>query len=89
MGGSTGKAVKDCPKPTCVGLESREGVCPRVALVDDNVEGESDSEIELLLEKNCLAIFKSRVLKEERLGARGSASRGDGSPCKSALFRAR
>jgi len=56
--------------------------------MDDNVEGESDSEIELLLEKNRLAIFKGRVLKEERLGARGSASRGDGSSCKSAVFRA-
>lgn len=30
--------------------------------MDDNVEGESDGEIELLLEKNCLAIFKVRVL---------------------------
>ena len=56
--------------------------------MDDNVEGESDGEIELLLEKNCLAIFKGRVLKEERLCARGSASRGDGSSCKNAMFRA-
>ena len=55
----------------------------------DNVEGELNSEIELLLEKNCLAIFKGRVLTEERLGARGSSSRGDGSCYKSAVFRAR
>ena len=81
--------MKDCPKPTCVGLESREGVCPGVALVDDNVEGELNSEIELFLKENCLAIFKGRVLKEERLGARGSSSRGDGSCYKSAVFRAR
>ena len=80
--------MKDCSKTTCVGLESREGVCPGVALVDNNVEGELNSEIELLLEKNCLAIFKGRVLKEERLGARSSASRGDGSSCKNAVFRA-
>ena len=88
LGGSTREAVKDCPKPTCVGLESREGVCPGVALVDDNVEGELNSEIELFLKENCLAFFKGRVLTEERLGAGGSASSGDGSCCKSALFRA-
>ncbi len=80
--------MKDCPKTTSVGLESREGVCPGVALVDDNVEGELNSEIELFLKENCLAIFKGRVLKEERLGARGSTSCDDGSPCKSAVFRA-
>ena len=56
--------------------------------MDDDVEGESDGEIELFLEKNCWAIFKVRVLEKKRLGARGSASRGDGSSCKSAVFRA-
>lgn len=62
LGGGTREAVKDRPEATCVGSESREGICPGVALMDDDVEGESDGEIELFLEKNCLAIFKVRVL---------------------------
>lgn len=78
--------MKDRPQAACVGFEGSQGIGPRVALMDDNVEGESDGEIELFLKKNCLAIFKVRVLKHKRLGARGSASRGDGSPCKSAVF---
>ena len=88
MGGSTGKAVKDCPKPTCVGLESREGVCPGVALVDDNVEGELNSEIELFLKENCLTIFDVGVGEKEGFGPRGGATCGGGSCCKSAVFRA-
>ena len=80
--------MKDCPKPTCVGLESREGVCPGVALVDDNVEGELNSEIELFLKENCLTVFDVGVGEEESFSPGGGATCGDGSCCKSALFRA-
>ena len=78
MGGSTGKAVKDCSKTTCVGLESREGVCPGVALMDDNVEGESNGEIELFLKENGLTVFDVGVGEEESFGARGGATCGGG-----------
>ena len=78
MGGSTRKAVKDCPKTTCVGLESREGICPGVALVDDNVEGELDSEIELFLKENCLTVFDVGIGEEEAFGPRGGATCGSG-----------
>jgi len=78
LGGSTREAVKDCPKTTCVGLESREGICPGVALVDDNVEGESNGEIELFLKKNCLTILDVGVGEKEGFGARGGAACGGG-----------
>jgi len=80
--------VKDCPKPTCIGLESRESVCPGVALVDDHVEGELNSEIKLFLKENCLTIFDVGVGEKEGFGPGGGASSDDGSCCKSALFRA-
>ena len=80
--------MKDRPKTTCVGLESREGICPGVALVDDNVEGELDSEIELFLKENCLAVFDVGVGEEEGFGPGGCATCGGGSCCKSAVFRA-
>ncbi len=80
--------MKNCPKPTCVGLESREGVCPGVALVDDNVEGELNSEIELFLKKNCLTILDVGVGEKEGFSARGGATCGGRSCCKSAVFRA-
>jgi len=78
LGGSTGKAVENGPKTTCVGLESREGVCPGVALVDDNVEGELDSEIELFLKENCLTVFDVGIGEEEAFGPRGGATCGSG-----------
>jgi len=74
LGGSARKAVKDCPKTTCVGLEGREGVCPGVALVDDYVEGELNSEIELFLKENCLTVFDVGVREEEAFGAGGGAT---------------
>ena len=80
--------MEDCPKPTCVGMESREGICPGVALVDDNVEGELNSEIELFLKENRLTVFDLGVGEKEGFGARGGATCGGGSCCKSAVFRA-
>ena len=70
--------MKDRPKTTCVGLESREGVCPGVALVDNNVEGELNSEIELFLKENCLTVFDVGVGEEEGFGPRGGATCGSG-----------
>jgi len=70
--------VKNCSKTTCVGLKSRKGVCPGVALVDDNVEGELNSEIELFLKENCLTVFDIGVGQEKGFGTGGGATCGGG-----------
>jgi hypothetical protein len=56
-------------------------------LVDDNVEGELNSEIELFLKENRLTVFDVGVGEKEGFGARGGAACGGGSCCKSAVFR--
>jgi hypothetical protein len=47
-------------------------------LVDDNVEGELDSEIELFLKENCLTVFDVGIGEEEAFGPRGGATCGSG-----------
>lgn len=70
--------MKNCSKTTCVRLKSRKGVCPGVALVDDNVEGELNSEIELFLKENCLTVFDVGVREEKGFGTGGGATCGGG-----------
>ena len=46
--------------------------------MDDNVEGESNGEIELFLKENGLTVFDVGVGEEESFGARGGATCGGG-----------
>jgi ribose 5-phosphate isomerase RpiB len=47
-------------------------------LVDDNVEGELNSEIELFLKENCLTVFDVGIGEEEGFGPGGGATCGSG-----------
>jgi hypothetical protein len=47
-------------------------------LVDDDVEGELNSEIELFLKENCLTILDVGVGEKEGFSARGGAACGGG-----------
>ena len=46
--------------------------------MDNNVEGELNSEIELFLKENCLTVFDVGVGEEEGFGPRGGATCGSG-----------
>jgi hypothetical protein len=46
--------------------------------VDDNVEGELNSEIELFLKENCLTVFDVGVGQEKGFGTGGGATCGGG-----------
>jgi hypothetical protein len=49
--------VKDCLEPPGVGLESADGIFPAISLMNDNVEAKLRCKIQLLLEKDRLAIL--------------------------------
>jgi hypothetical protein len=51
------KAVKDCLEAPGVGLESADGIFPAISLMNDNVEAKLHCKIQLLLEKDRLAIL--------------------------------
>jgi hypothetical protein len=57
LGVRSRKAVKNSPKTPRKWLQVGQSIGPAVPLMDDNIELESCSEIELFLEKRGLPIF--------------------------------